>query len=250
MQTNLLFYVALLSAARHRRRSNWVRMWNVDGIYVCFVVVVRWVEFACRSPWRSTSSGGCCHLAHETIGLLCMCWVFGQMRDELHARQLFTFFSVIRYLGWKKFPKLFPLPTTHTHTRAQAATESVLSKSVCFIIVTFSLSGHRNYTKLCLNGRWTVDGVALPRPFLNQAYLALGFCRATTHAKSIELQQRRHTHNTNTRDLCVWNIFSLGIPQTKIATEKSSKSNSNRIKQAPMGNVKTKAIPVDIIQGS
>lgn len=157
MQTNLLFYVALLSAARHRRRSNWVRMWNVDGIYVCFVVVVRWVEFACRSPWRSTSSGGCCHLAHETIGLLCMCWVFGQMRDELHARQLFTFFSVIRYLGWKKFPKLFPLPTTHTHTRAQAATESVLSKSVCFIIVTFSLSGHRNYTKLCLNGRWTVS---------------------------------------------------------------------------------------------
>lgn len=157
MQTNLLFYVALLSAARHRQRSNWVRMWNVDGIYVCFVVVVRWVEFACRSSWRSTSSGGCCHLAHETIGLLCMCWVFGQMRDELHARQLFTFFSVIRYLGWKKFPKLFPLPTTHTHTRAQAATESVLSKSVCFIIVTFSLSGHRNYTKLCLNGRWTVS---------------------------------------------------------------------------------------------
>lgn len=132
MQTNLLFYVALLSAARHRRRSNWVRMWNVDGIYVCFVVVVRWVEFACRSPWRSTSSGGCCHLAHETIGLLCMCWVFGQMRDELHARQLFTFFSVIRYLGWKKFPKLFPLPTAHyPHTYTSASGDGISPLEKC-----------------------------------------------------------------------------------------------------------------------
>lgn len=179
-----------------------------------------------------------------------MCWVFGQMRDELHARQLFTFFSVIRYLGWKKFPKLFPLPTAHyphTYTSASGDGISPLEKCLfhyCYIFLKWPSKLYETVSE------WTVDGVALPRPFLNQAYLALGFCRATTHAKSIELQQRRHTHNTNTRDLCVRNIFSLGIPQTKIATEKSSKSNSNRIKQAPMGNVKTKAISVDIIQGS